>query len=375
MFNNPQIETSRLTLTWPSSEQIEQYYYDIKDSNMFDTIQWDGPSGVHELYEYWAACSQWDPNNFSNQLHVAIIENTSNKYLGGAALRTIDNNPYYLDIGYALAPKYQGKGYATETVKALIEEGFKERGAERISANIFVGNDSSKRVVDKLGFQLEGTLRRSTLKYDKWLDVWLFAITRPDWEIRQKSIPNSTREDEIKKAHINEPLEIHSKILLEEYNPLWTSDFQKLKAKIETALANIKIKIEHVGSTSVPGLAAKPIIDIVLEVPDSSDEANYVPLLEANGFQLHIREPEWWEHRMFKHHNHAVHLHVFTQDCPEVEKMVKFRDHLIMNPSDFELYLNKKRELSQRTWKYLQNYADAKTEVVKDILSRVNIDY
>lgn len=367
----PKIETSRLILTWPTEEQIHQYYNDIKDSTMFKTILWDGPSGVHDLQEYWTSCTKWNPNVFSEDLHVAIIEKSTNKYIGGAALRPVEKYPHHLDVGYALAPKYHGQGYATEAVKALVNEAFLKREAERIFANVFENNQSSKNVVEKIGFQLEGTTRRAAFKQGQWLNLWLLAITRPDWEAHQKITTNFVRNEEIRKVFINGVKEINSKIVLEEYNPHWPDDFQKLKTKIEEALPGLNINIEHVGSTSVPNLAAKPIIDIALEVPNSSEELSYVPHLEAIGFQLHIREPEWWEHRMFKHHDHAVHLHVFTQACPEVEKMTSFRDHLKSHPSDFELYLNKKRELAKRTWKYLQHYADAKTEVVKDIMSRI----
>ena len=182
MMLSPKLETKRLILTWPTPNQIEEYYRDIKDSNMFKTIHWNGPSGVQDLHDYWKECSRYDPCKFEDEFHVAIIEKESNRYIGGAALRPVDKNQTHVDVGYALAPVYHGKGFATEAVKALVYEAFSRRGAERVFANIFVGNDASKNVVEKLGFKLEGTRRRVTLKYDEWLDEWLFAITRPDWE-------------------------------------------------------------------------------------------------------------------------------------------------------------------------------------------------
>ncbi|MCB0413679.1 MAG: GrpB family protein [Bdellovibrionales bacterium] len=178
-------------------------------------------------------------------------------------------------------------------------------------------------------------------------------------------------EEEIQKANVGEAKKHNSTILLEEYTEQWSAWFKVQEEKILKALNQISIKVEHVGSTSVPGLCAKPIVDIVLEVPDSSNESEYVPQLEQNGFWLKIKEPEWFEHRMFKGKNIPTNLHVFTAGCSEVQKMIRFRDHLRNNPVDMELYQSKKKELSLKNWEYIQNYADAKTEVVKDIITRV----
>lgn len=132
------------------------------------------------------------------------------------------------------------------------------------------------------------------------------------------------------------------------------------------------VRIEHTGSTSVPGLPAKPIIDIALEVPDSADEPAYVPDLEAAGYPLRIREPDWFEHRLFKGPDTNVNLHVFSAGCEEVDRMILFRDWLRENTADRELYAATKRDLAARDWKYVQQYADAKTAVVQEILARAD---
>jgi GrpB-like predicted nucleotidyltransferase (UPF0157 family) len=119
----------------------------------------------------------------------------------------------------------------------------------------------------------------------------------------------------------------------------------------------------------VPGLIAKPIIDIVLVVADSADEASYVPALAAEGYVLRIREPDWHQHRLLKGPETDVNLHVFSVGSAEVERMLRFRDLLRANPETRELYAKTKRELARRTWKYVQNYADAKSEVVEAILA------
>jgi GrpB-like predicted nucleotidyltransferase (UPF0157 family) len=125
-----------------------------------------------------------------------------------------------------------------------------------------------------------------------------------------------------------------------------------------------------VGSTSVPGLPAKPIIDIVLEVLDSSDEPSYVSDLEAAGYVLRIREADWFEHRMFRDLDLGMNLHVFSAGCSETGRMVRFGDWLNADASDRDLYARAKRELASREWSYVQQYADAKTDVIASIMAR-----
>ena len=159
-------------------------------------------------------------------------------------------------------------------------------------------------------------------------------------------------------------------VLVVDYDPEWPRLFQREAGRVQTALGDQVVSIEHVGSTSVPGLAAKPRIDMLLVVADSADESAYVPALEAAGYVLHIREPDWYEHRMFNGPDIAVNLHVLSLGCPEIERMLLFRDWLRDNSSDRQLYERTKRELARRDWKYVQNYADAKTAVVEEILAR-----
>jgi GrpB-like predicted nucleotidyltransferase (UPF0157 family) len=123
----------------------------------------------------------------------------------------------------------------------------------------------------------------------------------------------------------------------------------------------------------VPGLLAKPIVDMLLAVPDSADEAGYVPALEAAGYRLRIREPEWFEHRMFKGPDADINLHVFSAGATEIERMLSFRNWVRQSDDDRERYARAKRELAQRRWRHVQHYADAKTAVIEEILIRANL--
>jgi len=159
-------------------------------------------------------------------------------------------------------------------------------------------------------------------------------------------------------------------IVLVDYDDAWPLRFEREAKRIRAALGVRALLVEHAGSTAVPGLAAKPIIDVVLAVPDSSDEDAYVPALEAEGYALRIREPEWYEHRVLKKADPSVNLHVFSAGCEEIDRMLAFRDHLRTNEADRELYERTKRELASRHWAYVQDYADAKSEVVEEIITR-----
>jgi GrpB-like predicted nucleotidyltransferase (UPF0157 family) len=159
-------------------------------------------------------------------------------------------------------------------------------------------------------------------------------------------------------------------VQLAEYDPEWPVQFERDAARIRATLGDQVRLLEHVGSTSVPGLAAKPIIDLVLAVPDSTDEAAYVPPMETAGYVLRIREPEWLEHRLFKGTDPVANIHVFSEGTHEIERMLAFRDWLRDHDDDRVLYERTKRELAARDWKYVQHYADAKTEVVAAIMAR-----
>lgn len=179
-----------------------------------------------------------------------------------------------------------------------------------------------------------------------------------------------TTEEELARVHVGAPTVLNNQVTLVEYDPEWPRLFEGEERKIRAALGARALVLEHAGSTSVPGLCAKPIIDIILGVADSSDEPAYAPELEAAGYPLHIREPEWFEHRVFKGTNPPVNLHVFTIGCSEIDRMLLMRDWMRSHPEDRDLYANTKRDLAQRTWKYTQHYADAKSTVVAEIMSR-----
>lgn len=167
-------------------------------------------------------------------------------------------------------------------------------------------------------------------------------------------------------------------VVLREPDPSWPAIFAADAAAIRTVLGETALAVDHVGSTSVPGLAAKPVIDILLQVPNSADELAYVPALEGVGYWLHIREPDWLEHRVLyqrvdRGSPHDINLHVLSPGTgsEEIDRMVGFRDWLRSHPEDRDRYAAVKRDLARRPWRFVQDYADAKTGVVEEILERL----
>ncbi|KAL7926360.1 grpb/dephospho-CoA kinase [Trichoderma austrokoningii] len=166
---------------------------------------------------------------------------------------------------------------------------------------------------------------------------------------------------------------IKNEIRIVDPNPLWPQAYETLKARIVAALGSTIVEIAHVGSTSVPGLPAKDLIDIDLTVKDVLDEASYVPQLEAAGFDFLFREPKWHDHRFFCAYEPVCNLHIFGPDCPETVRHKIFRDWLRKTPEDRDAYAAVKREAAEaarRENETVNEYAKRKDAIVAAILQR-----
>jgi GrpB-like predicted nucleotidyltransferase (UPF0157 family) len=156
----------------------------------------------------------------------------------------------------------------------------------------------------------------------------------------------------------------------------WPQRFEEVKERIQKSLGDLVLDIAHSGSTSVPGLPAKDIIDVDLTLKDATDEASYVKPLEEAGFRFLIREPEWHQHRFFVENwpkAYHVNLHVWGPDSPEVIRHRIFRDWLLKTPADLELYAKIKREAAQQTavaGDSMVDYNQRKDKTIHEILER-----
>jgi GrpB-like predicted nucleotidyltransferase (UPF0157 family) len=185
-------------------------------------------------------------------------------------------------------------------------------------------------------------------------------------------------EKELRAVTIGELTPYATKVEVVDYDPRWPQWFAEDEARITAALGPVALSVEHTGSTSVPGLPAKPIIDVLLQVLDTADEPMYLPALEAAGYTLRIREPEWFEHRCLyvRGGAHDVNLHVYSPRyaAEEIRRVLAFRDWLRTHEDDRNRYAAVKRELSSQDWRYVQDYADAKTPVIAEILAKALAD-
>ena len=156
-------------------------------------------------------------------------------------------------------------------------------------------------------------------------------------------------------------------ITIVDYDPHWVKLFAGVEQRIRRALGAEAGMVEHIGSTSVPGLAAKPIIDVLVTVADVTDEAAFVPQLETQGYRLRVREPD---HRMLRTPERTVHIHVYEADNPAIPDYLDLRDWLRVSAEDRALYAATKRQLSRRQWDDMNDYADAKSDIIAAILAR-----
>ena len=160
-------------------------------------------------------------------------------------------------------------------------------------------------------------------------------------------------------------------IVIEDYDPAWAGRFAAEAALLGEALSGQIIAIEHVGSTSVAGLPAKPVIDIDLLIEDTADESRYVPALAEHRYWLVLREPWWYGHRMLVSPAEDVHLHMWPKDAPEPIRHRLFRDWLRSHPDDRDLYAEVKRRLARETVEHPGRYNLAKNDVIDDIYARI----
>jgi GrpB-like predicted nucleotidyltransferase (UPF0157 family) len=152
-------------------------------------------------------------------------------------------------------------------------------------------------------------------------------------------------------------------IVIAPYDPAWPHRFEAERARIEAELGERALRIEHIGSTSVPGLAAKPVVDILVEVAALDDAEG----LASGGYVLRVREDE---HRMYRTPERDVHVHVWCSGHPDIAAQLAFRDHLRTSHEDRAAYEALKRELAGRDWPDMNHYADAKGPLIREILAR-----
>lgn len=156
-------------------------------------------------------------------------------------------------------------------------------------------------------------------------------------------------------------------LVLADYDPQWPNAYAEQERRIRAALGPAAVLIEHIGSTSVPGLAAKPVIDVLLTVEDITAEEDYLDQLLDVGYELRVREPG---HRMVRTPARDVHVHVLRSGDQAATDYLLFRDRLRADHEDRDLYERTKRALTEQDWADMNAYAEAKTGVIAEIKER-----
>jgi GrpB-like predicted nucleotidyltransferase (UPF0157 family) len=237
-------------------------------------------------------------------------------------------------IDIALVPEAQGRGLGVDAVSALARH-LRETGWRRITVDPAANDARAIGAFEKAAFVREGTAGPHViLRFEPMHGL----VGGPE--------PGT--------------------ITIVEYDPAWPQRFEREARRIRQALGATATLVEHIGSTSVPGLAAKPIVDILVAVAEVADERSYRPALEGAGYILRVREPG---HRMFRTPAKDVHVHLWDA-MPQIERHVDFRERLRASRESRLLYERTKRELATRRWADVNEYADAKSAVIARILAR-----
>jgi GrpB-like predicted nucleotidyltransferase (UPF0157 family)/predicted acetyltransferase len=258
-------------------------------------------------------------------------------------------------IGYIVRPSFRQMGVATEMLRQILETE-QARAIGKVLLTCREDNIASEKTITRNGGVLESIVPDGAIPNKKrfWID-----LSSKSGEIKPTGLIGGTEK---------------RKIEIVDYDPLWPAQFQTHVSMIAEALGESAIQIEHIGSTSVPGLAAKSIIDIVVAMQDSTNEDSYLPQLQIAGYELRVREPDWFEHRMFRTPARDVHIHVFSVGCPEIDRCLMFRNRLRENARDCLLYEQTKRKLATQEWADMNEYAKAKTAVIESIVAAARAD-
>lgn len=266
------------------------------------------------------------------------------------------------EIGWMVLPEFQGKGLAKVAVGALLE---RAREADRwgvVHAFPGVSNAPSNGICRSLGFTLVG--QEDVTFADR-------ILRTNHWQIETSGVGGRAGTDAFGEeldrvlVHGRQP----TRVRLVEYDERWPGRFSVERDRIVEALGQRALAVHHIGSTAVPGLAAKDRVDVCLEVADPDDEAAYLPGLLEAGYAAHVVEPG---HRCLVRadpDDPQTNLHVYAAGADEVGRYLRFRDRLRSSAADRRRYEALKRELAEQEWPDVNYYAEAKGGLVREILA------
>lgn len=165
-------------------------------------------------------------------------------------------------------------------------------------------------------------------------------------------------------------------VVVEPYNEEWKSDFIAIRDELDTVLKDIVLRIEHIGSTSVEGLSAKPVIDVDVVIKDTTVLPDVISALQTIGYfhegDLGIPGREAFKYEG-KEHLRKHHLYVCSQDSEELKRHITFRDYLRSNPDAVEEYSKIKEEAANLYPWDIDKYIEHKSPVIEMIYKRIGL--
>jgi len=268
-----------------------------------------------------------------------IYKKNTNEFIGEAGLiyLAFDKENKDIEVGYTLHKKYWDKGYATELAKTFIEWGFNKLHHNKIVACCEPDNTASSNVMKKCNMEYNRKyLYNGKYKCD------IYGIDKKDDE---------------------------AEILLSEYNPEWPLKFQQEKDFLMSIIGQYLIgSIEHVGSAAMPGLTAKPVIDIMFGVKSLEDSKSAIELLVKNGYCYFPYKPNmmhWFckPSSIFRTH----HLHLIPHESNLWKERIKFCDILQADAKVASKYVELKKELAIHYKKDRETYTESKTNFIQNV--------
>lgn len=311
----------------------------------------------------------------------SVIKKSTGEFIGQAGLTLQEiYGKKVLEIGYLLKNKYWHNGFATEAAIGCKAYAFNNLNASEVYSIIRDNNIASKNVAIRIGMTVFGKVTKHYYNID--MPHTIFKVKRT----MQNSIKGTEKFKQLtanpksimtycsinpEDSYFVNGLPPIEAVEIEDYNNLWPKTYEEVANAIKNELGPVIQYIDHIGSTAVPGLSAKPWIDIDLTILDPTDETSYIPALEKLGFTLIVREPKFFEHRLFHLDKPKVNLHVFAPNSPETIRHLLFRDWLRQSPFDCQLYANAKLEAIKGSSLDIAKYNKNKHKVVRDIYTKI----
>lgn len=262
-----------------------------------------------------------------NDLSLLVVRDAGSEPVGLALYRRLDDVAVELEY-LAVHKGHRNTGMATALVHRIRDDAL---------AMVVARTDE-----DAIGFYRATGFQVSDSAPDaRWPSRRRYLCVLPHLPLLMAPQPEDASAQWINGPPVPEPIEVV------DASPQWRQDYVALAERIREALGDRALAIEHLGSTSVRGLDAKPVIDVVLTVQNPDCEEVYVPLLEAAGFVFRLREQGWYRHRLLvpgpASGQPAANIHVFAPGSPETSRMLAFRNWLRTHEADREAYGRIKR--------------------------------